>query len=368
MNRKKIVVRTSLICVIANLMLSACKAFFGILANSVAIVSDSINNLSDALSGIVTIIGTHLASKAPDKEHPYGHGRIEYITSLVVSAIVLYAGVSALIESIKKIIEPEVAEYSMVTIVILAIAIIVKLGMGLYVKNTGKKVKSDALIASGIDAFNDATLSISVLLSAVIYVIFNISLEAYVGILVSAFIIKTGIELIKTSIDSVLGVTVESKLFSEIKKEVVKEAGVEGAYDLILNDYGPNKFLGSIHIEVKDTLTVADIDRISRNITKNIMKKFGVLLHTIGIYAINTKDKKIVKVRDKISNIVFSHDGILEMHGFYIDEKEKSISFDIIIDFKIKDKDKIYKDIYKEVKKSYKNYTINITSDVDTSD
>ncbi len=368
MNRKKIVVRTSLICIIANLMLSACKAFIGILANSVAIVSDAINNLSDALSGIITIIGTHLASKDPDKEHPYGHGRIEYITSLVVSAIVLYAGVTALIESIKKIIEPEVAEYSMVTIVILAIAIIVKLVMGLYVKNTGKQVKSDALIASGIDAFNDAALSISVLLSAVIYIIFHISLEAYVGILVSAFIIKTGIELIKTSIDSMLGVIADSKLFRDIKKEVVKEDGVEGAYDLILNDYGPNKFLGSIHIEVKDTLTVAEIDKISRNITKNIMKKYGVILHTIGVYAINTKDKKVIKVRDRISNIVFSHEGILEMHGFYIDEKEKSISFDIIIDFKIKDRDKIYKSIYKQVKKLYKNYTINITLDVDTSD
>ena len=368
MNRKKIVVRTSLICIIANLMLSACKAFIGILANSVAIVSDAINNLSDALSGIITIIGTHLASKDPDKEHPYGHGRIEYITSLVVSAIVLYAGVTALIESIKKIIEPEVAEYSMVTIVILAIAIIVKLVMGLYVKNTGKQVKSDALIASGIDAFNDAALSISVLLSAVIYIIFHISLEAYVGILVSAFIIKTGIELIKTSIYSMLGVIADSKLFRDIKKEVVKEDGVEGAYDLILNDYGPNKFLGSIHIEVKDTLTVAEIDKISRNITKNIMKKYGVILHTIGIYAINTKDKKVIKVRDRISNIVFSHEGILEMHGFYIDEKEKSISFDIIIDFKIKDRDKIYKSIYKQVKKLYKNYTINITLDVDTSD
>ena len=368
MNRKKIVVRTSLISIIANLVLSGCKAIVGILSNSIAIISDAINNLSDALSGIITIIGTHLASKAPDKEHPYGHGRIEYLTSLVVSGIVIYAGVLALFESIQKILVPEVPDYSTVTIVIIVLAIIVKFAMGLYVKNTGKRVKSGALLASGADALNDAIISISVLLSAIIYITFDISLEAYVGVLVSIFIIKTGLTLIKTSVNSMLGAKAEKGLESLIRKEVNKEAGVLGSYDLILNDYGPNNYLGSIHIEVKDTLTVAEVDKISRNITKNIKNKYGVLLHTIGIYSINTKDKNVIDVREKIRSIVFAHEGILEMHGFYIDEKEKSISFDIIIDYKIKDRDRIYKDIYKQVKRLYNKYKINITLDVDVSD
>lgn len=367
-NREKVVIKTSIISILANIVLAVFKAFVGFLANSIAIISDAVNNLSDALSSIITIVGTKLAGRAPDKRHPYGYGRIEYMTSLIVSAIVLYAGITALVQSIKKIIHPEKPDYSMITLIILIAGIIVKFILGLYVKNKGKKVNSDSLVASGMDAFNDGILSISVLLSAVIYIIFKVNLEAYVGVILSVFIIKAGLELIKESVDNMLGVRVESSLSRSIKKEVTKEKEVEGAYDLILNDYGPDKYLGSIHIEVKDTLTVTDIDRISRNITKRVLEKYGVILHTIGVYSVNTKDKTVINAKKEISKIVFSNKGILQMHGFYIDKKEKHISFDIIIDFKIKNREEIYKKIYDEVKEKYKDYNINITLDVDISD
>ena len=366
--REKVIIRTSIISILANIVLAGFKAFVGIIANSIAIISDAVNNLSDALSSIITIVGTKLAGKAPDKKHPYGYGRIEYMTSLIVSAIVLYAGITALIESIKKIIHPEVADYSTVTLVIIIAGIIVKFILGLYVKKIGKNVNSDSLVASGSDAFNDAVLSISVLVSAIIYIIFHISLEAYVGILLSIVIIKSGLELIKESVDNMLGVRVESELSKKIKKDVIAEKEVKGAFDLVLNNYGPDKYLGSIHIEVSDTLSVADVDKISRNITKNIMEKYGVILHTIGIYSINTKDEIAVKVRKDIQEMVFSHEGILQMHGFYIDKEEKNISFDIIIDFSIKDREKLYKQIYDEVQTKYPDYKINITLDVDISD
>ncbi len=165
-----------------------------------------------------------------------------------------------------------------------------------------------------------------------------------------------------------LGVRVESSLTKSIKKEIMKEKDVEGAYDLVLNDYGPDKYLGSVHIEVLDTLTVADIDKISRKITKNIQEKYGVILHTIGVYSINTKDKKTIETKKDITKIVFSHKGILQMHGFYLDEEEKRISFDIIIDFKIKNPQEIYQEIYDEVQKKYPNYEIVITLDIDISD
>ncbi|MBQ9658329.1 MAG: cation transporter [Clostridia bacterium] len=366
--REKVVVKTSIISILSNIVLAGFKAAVGFLANSIAIVSDAVNNLSDALSSIITIIGTKLAGKAPDKKHPYGYGRIEYMTSLIVSAIVLYAGVTALIESIKKIIHPEDVDYSTVTLVIIIVGIIVKFILGLYVKKKGKEVNSDSLVASGSDAFNDAILSISVLASAIIYLIFNISLEAYVGVLLSIFIIKAGIELIKESVDNMLGIRIESELAKNIKKDVVKENDVRGAFDLVLNNYGPDKYLGSIHIEVPDTLSVAEVDKISRNITKNIMNKYGVILHTIGIYSVNTKDEKIIEIQKDIHNIVFSHKGILQMHGFYLDEQDKTISFDIIIDFSIKDREEVYKSIYDEIQEKYKDYKLNITLDVDISD
>ena len=243
-NREKVVVKTSIISIISNIILASFKAFVGFLANSIAIISDAVNNLSDALSSIITIVGTKLAQKVPDKKHPYGYGRIEYMTSLIVSAIVLYAGITALVESVKKIIHPEVADYSTITLIILITGIIVKFILGIYVKKKGKDVNSDSLVASGSDAFNDAILSISVLASAIIYMIFNISLEAYVGVLLSIFIIKAGFELIKESVDNMLGVRIESNLAKSIKKDIIKEKDVEGAYDLILNDYGQGKLFG----------------------------------------------------------------------------------------------------------------------------
>lgn len=367
-SREKTVIKTSIISIVSNIFLAGFKSFVGLLANSIAIIFDAVNNLSDALSSIITIIGTKLAGKAPDKRHPYGYGRIEYMTSLIVSAIVLYAGITAMVESVKKVIHPEVVDYSTLTLVILVAGIIVKFVLGMYVKKKGKEVNSDSLVASGSDAFNDAILSISVLVSTIIYMLFKISLEAYVGVLISIFIIKAGIELIKESVDNMLGVRIESNLARNIKKEIIKEKYVQGAFDLVLNDYGPDKYVGSIHIEVPDTLLVADIDKISRRITKNILEKYGVMLHTIGVYSVNTNDKKIMKVQKEIHDIVFLHNGILQMHGFYYDEEEKSISFDIIIDFKIKNREEVYKKIFDEVQEKYKDHKISITLDVDISD
>lgn len=366
--REKVVIKVSVISIISNIVLALFKAIVGVVANSIAIITDAVNNLSDALSSIITIVGTKLAGRAPDKKHPYGYGRIEYMTSLIVSAIVMYAGITAFVESVKKIIQPEKSEYSIITLIILVAGIIVKFILGIYVKRRGKEVNSDSLVASGADAFNDAILSISVFVSAIIYMVFHISLEAYVGVILSIFIMKAGFELIKESVDNMLGFRVESSLATSIKKEIIKEKDIQGAYDLVLNDYGPDQYMGSVHIEVKDTLTVADIDRISRNITKTIYDKYGVLLHTIGVYSVNTKDKKVINTKKDISKIVFSHKGILQMHGFYIDESTKTISFDIIIDFNVKNREEVYQEIYDEVEKKYKDYHINITLDVDISD
>ena len=367
-NRERVVIKTSIISILSNIILAFFKAFVGILANSIAIISDAVNNLSDALSSIITIVGTKLAGRAPDKKHPYGYGRIEYMTSLIVSGIVLYAGITAFIESIKKVIHHEDVSYSTITLVILIAGIIVKFILGIYVKKKGREVNSDSLVASGSDAFNDAILSISVLASAIIYMIFEISLEAYVGVILSIFIIKSGCELIKESVNNMLGIRIDSDLAKSIKKDIVSEKDIQGAYDLVLNDYGPDKYQGSVHIEVMDSLTVADIDKISRRITKKILEKYGVILHTIGVYSVNTADENVINAKKEITKIVFSHKGILQMHGFYIDEKEKIISFDIIIDFNVNNREEVYKKIYDEVQDKYKEYKVEITLDVDASD
>lgn len=367
-SREKKIVQTSIISIGANILLVVFKAIVGLLSNSVAIISDAINNFSDALSSIITIIGTKLAGKPADKKHPYGYGRIEYMTSLIISAIVLYAGVTALVESIKKIIHPEDSDYSTMTLVILIAGIVVKFLLGIYVKKVGKKVNSDSLVASGSDAFNDAILSISVLLSAIVFMVFHISLEAYVGAILSIFIIKAGLEMIQEAVDNMLGIRVESDLSQQIKKEIAKEKEIQGVFDLVLNNYGPDKYLGSVHIEVPDTMSVSEVDRISRKITKEIMQKYGVILHTIGIYSINTQNPKMMEMRNNINKLIFAHEGVLQMHGFYVEEEEKRISFDIIIDFEKENREAIYQMIFDEIQKKYPEYQLDITLDVDVSD
>ena len=366
--REKIIIRTSIISIVLNIVLVGFKALVGFFANSIAIISDAINNLSDVISSIIAIAGTKFASKKPDKEHPYGHGRIEYIASFIISAIIIYAGIAAFIESCKKIIKSEEISYNKFTIIVIVSGILVKLLLGLYVKKKGKLVNSDTLIASGVDALNDAIVSISVLASGIIYLIWNINLEAYVGVLVSIIIFKTGIEMVKDSINDIVGYRIDGRMAIDIKNEIMLIDKVNGVFDLLLNNYGPDKYYGSVHVELPDTLSVSEVDYISREITERIMNKFGVIIHTVGVYSINTKNIDIIKIRKNISDIVFSYDGIIQMHGFYINEKEKNIKFDIIIDYKIEDRDELYNIICEDVKNKYPDYKINVLLDFDVSD
>ena len=205
-NRDRVIVRTSIAGVITNILLAAFKAVIGLASNSIAVTLDAVNNLSDVLSSTITIIGTKMAGKSPDREHPLGHGRIEYLSAMIVSCIIFYAGVTAAVESVKKIIDPELPDYSITSLVIIAVAVLVKFVLGSYVKARGQQVNSQSLIASGTDALYDGFLSSSVLISAIIYTVYNISLEAYVGLLIALFIIKAGYGMITDTVNELLGI------------------------------------------------------------------------------------------------------------------------------------------------------------------
>ena len=204
-NRDSIIIKTSIIGILTNVLLAAFKAAIGLMSNSIAVILDAVNNLSDALSSIITIVGTKLAGKLPDKEHPLGYGRIEYLSALTVAGIVLYAGITSAVESVKKIFNPEVPDYDTIALVIIAAAVVVKIVLGKYVKAQGEKVNSGSLVASGADAMFDAVLSFSVLVSAILFLTTGISLEAYVGAIISGFIIKSGIDMIRETLDEILG-------------------------------------------------------------------------------------------------------------------------------------------------------------------
>ena len=365
MEREKKIIKASIIGILANAFLSTFKVIVGLITNSIAITLDAVNNLSDALSSVITIIGTKLARRAPDKEHPYGHGRIEYLTAMIIAVIVLYAGVTALIEAIKKIITPELPEYSTTSLIIIAVAVIVKILLGIYVKNTGNKVNSESLVNSGKDALMDAIISTATLVAAIIFINTKVSLEAWLAAIISVIIIKSGFEMIKSSISQILGERAQPNITKELKRTVMSYPNVSGAYDLILNDYGPDTYMGSIHIEIPDTITAAEIDEMTRNIMKEVYEKHNVILAAIGIYSLNTKDEEVVKIRSEISNIVHSYKSVIQMHGFYLNKKDRTINFDIIIDFSEKDRESIYKKIYDEVQDKFPGYKLSITMDID---
>ena len=366
-DRDRLIVRTSIIGIITNVFLAAFKAAIGLLSHSIAVVLDAVNNLSDALSSLITIIGTKLSAKLPDKKHPLGYGRIEYLTALVVAAIVLYAGATSLVESVKKIIHPETADYSVVSLVIIAVAVVVKLLLGRYVKAQGKKANSAALEASGADASFDAVLSASVLLSAIIYLVFGVSLEAWVGVVISGFIIKSGIEMITETLDDILGKRADAELTGQIRSSVLEEDEVRGVYDIIVNNYGPNKNTCSLHVELPDVMTVDQVDVLTRRIQARVYKATGVIVTGVGVYAFNTKDNEAAAIRNRVMNLVLSHDWALQLHGFHADTAAKTLRFDVVMSFDIKPEEGLAT-LYGEVQSAFPDYTIHIVPDVDAAD
>ena len=366
-DREKTIVRTSIIGIIANVFLAAFKAAVGIISNSIAVTLDAVNNLSDALSSVITIIGAKLGAKKPDKKHPLGYGRIEYLSSMIVAAIVLYAGITSLVESVKKIIHPEAADYGMVSLIIIAVAIIVKLLLGAYVKKQGEKVNSGALVASGKDASFDAILSASVLASAIVFLIWGISLEAYVGVIISIVIIKAGIEMMIETLNDIIGQRGEAEMAKKVRALVTEEPEVRGAYDLTLFNYGPDKFYGSLHMELPDTTTVDEVDVLTRKIQLKVFRETGVILTGIGVYSYNTSNAEAAEIRNAVQKTILSNEWALQMHGFYADTVNKTLRFDVVLSFDIESEEALGI-MQKQVQDLYPEYEITIFPDVDVTD
>ena len=363
--REKTIVRTSVIGIVANVFLAAFKAVIGLMSNSIAIVLDAVNNISDAGSSLITIVGTKLAGKEPDKKHPFGYGRIEYLSAMIISVIVLYAGVTSFTESVRRIIRPETPDYSAAGLVIVAVAVAVKILLGRYVKKVGEKVNSDSLINSGKDATLDSVISASTLVAAGVFLIFGVSLEAWLGAIISLVIIKSGVEMLRDTISQILGEKNDPELAGSIKQTVISFPEVRGAYDLVLNNYGPDTWTGSIHIEVPDTCSADELDQLIRSIQTAVYRQHQVILTAIGVYSVNTKDEEIMEARRKVQEIVFSHPHVKQMHGFYLTKDQKAMRFDIVISFDAKDRRAVYEEAVADVQKAFPDYTLRVAMDTD---
>ena len=353
-SREKTIIRTSIIGIIANVFLAAFKAVIGIMTHSIAIVLDAVNNISDAGSSLITIVGTKLAGKEPDKKHPFGYGRIEYLSAMIISVIVLYAGITSFVESVKQILHPETPEYNTISLIIVAVAVVVKVLLGRYVKSVGEKVNSDSLINSGEDATLDSIISASTLVAAGVFMIFHISLEAWLGAIISVVIIKSGIEMLQDTISKILGEQNDPELAREIKHTVTS-----------FPDVGPDAWNGSIHIEVPDTYTADQLDLLIRKIQMAVYKKHRVALTAIGVYSVNTRDAEVIEMKRRVREIVFAHPDVKQIHGFYLVKEEKAMRFDIVVSLAAKDRRAVYKEAVADVQKEFPDYTLHVAMDTD---
>ena len=365
-DREKKIVKTSIIGILTNILLVFAKAFIGILAKSTAVILDAVNNLADAFSSIVTIVGTKLSNKKPTKKHPYGYGRIEHLTSIVVSVIILIAGFSVVKESIDKIINPADTHYEWYSFVIIVLGIVTKFLLGFFTKRAGKKYNSNSLVASGSEAFYDSIVSIMTLVGAIILMSTGYNIEGYLSIIIAALIIKTGCEILIESISNIIGERIDSDLSNKIKDSINAFDGVLGSYDLLLNRYGPEKIIGSVHIEVNDEMKASEIHRLTQQISQKIYQEFGIVI-TVGIYASNNTTKISKEIRKEIEEVIKKYSSILSIHGLYIDESYKIVSFDVVFNFNEKERERVIGEIINALESKFE-YKFYINIDTDYSD
>lgn len=366
--RQKVIIRASIVGIVGNFFLTAFKAFVGILTNSIAIILDAVNNFSDMLSSIVTIVGILLANKAPDRRHPMGHGRYEYLSTAVIAIIIIYIGITAIKESIDKIINPDDVAYNALSITIVAVAVIVKIFIGLYFRKTAKKVDSDSLKASGTDALFDSIISFATIISAVIYLTTGFKTEAYLATIISVLIIRSGLMMLREIFSVIAGERVSPELSNNIKKSVREVPGVKGAFDLMIHDYGTQMIFCSLNIEVEESLTAREIDDISREVRRKVFYGYHIYISSVGIYSINTESEEINKMYRRVKELLSHYDHVIQMHGFHVDEKKREISFDVVLSFDVKNRRAYYLAIKRHLRKTFPKYSINIALDSDYSD
>ena len=369
-NREKEIVKTSVVGIVGNVVLVAFKAFVGFLAGSVAIIMDAVNNLTDALSSIITIVGTKLAGKRPDKKHPYGYGRIEYLTSTLIAVLILFAGGMAVFESIQSIIDHfqngAMPAFEIYSIVIVAAAIGAKVAIGLFFKKRGATIDSEALKASGTDALFDSVLSTATLVGVLVAKFAGVYIEGYLGVLIGLFILKSGVGVLAESLSSMIGNRYEKEFVVAIKEEINKVEGVRGCYDLILNGYGHDRNIGSVHIGVASDLTAVEIQAIEREITMLMYTKYHTIM-TIGIYAESPTDERTKAIFDKVHETVNGYPHVLQMHGFLVDEGTKTINYDLVISFDDPDPEATIAAIKEQTERDNEGYTVFVQYDRDFS-
>ncbi len=335
--RQKYGFLSGIVGIVLNICLFIGKLMAGVFSGAISVIADALNNLSDAGSSIVNMVGFKIALSPPDHEHPFGHGRAEYVSGLVISFIIALMGVELAKSSIEKIIEPQELEFSTFTFVILILAVLIKLWMFFFNRKLGKKIDSVSLRATAIDSISDTVATFAVILGILTGVFFKVNIDGYIGVLVSIFIIFSGIKTAKESLSPLLGQMPDKELVGDIKSMVCSYEGIIGIHDLIVHNYGVGISYVSFHAEVSSGTGLSESHTLIDKIEKDFKSKFDCVV-TIHIDPVDIEDEETVRLREQVKNIVKNIDECLSIHDFRIVKNPAghSLIFDLAVPYKFR--------------------------------
>ena len=338
--RDEIISSTSLLGIVANILIAASKVIVGLIASSIAIVSEGVNNAADALTSVLTLVGAKLAKMHPDSNHPFGYGRIEYLSGLVIAILILVTGFEMLTSSVRLIFHPEALAISYLSLIIVAASAVIKFFLGIYTMKMGKKANSSSLTGVGADCRNDAFASIITIAAALVFLIFDFSIDAYAGILTSLLILKAGFDVLKDTVGDLLGRPGEHDLAVELYQEIKSTPGIAGVADMMLHNYGPDAWSGSVNVEIDEGKTVGEIYEFLHELQLRIMHEHNVTM-VFGVYAVDNDHEEIKQLRAQILSFIKTEEHVKSFHAVYIDSKTDTIYCDFIVDYALRDWDAV---------------------------
>lgn len=352
LSREKIITRTSTLGIVVNVLVALSKVVVGMLASSIAIISEGVNNAADALTSVLTLVGTKLAGKHPDKKHPFGYGRIEYLTSFIIAVLILVTGFEMLIGAVELVFEPTELAISYLSLAVVAGSAVVKFILGVYTMKMGKKAESSALHAVGVDCRNDSFVSLVTIASAIVFLVFQFSIDAYVGIFTSLLIIKAGFDVLKDAVSDLLGRAGEEDLAKKLYREIRKTECIVNAADMMLHNYGPDAFSGSVNVEIDHNKTVGEVYQILHELQLRIMHEYHVVM-VFGIYAVDNDTEKGKEIRKKVGQFVQSKEHVVSFHAVYLPAESNLLYCDLVVDYDLRDWDELRNEFLAYMKESY---------------
>lgn len=369
-NREQDMVMAGYAGIFVNVCLVLFKSVVGVISGSIAVMLDAVNNLTDVFYSLITVLGIKLAVKPADREHPYGHGRVEYMITLFISGVVFMAGLFSAYKSVMKIVSPSKAEYGFYSVLILFVAVLVKLFSWRYFVKIGRKTGSELILMMSKDSLFDAMITFSTLSAALANLYASeefLPIDGILGLFISLVIIKTGFTMASKPVSELVGKRVSSEIALAVKREILGNAHVKGVYDIHLHNYGPGNITGSLNIAVDGRMRASDIHKISLQIQNKIYSDFGIPLH-IGIHSVHDSSYDMGKMQNRIIETVSSVENINQVHGVFIDEDRKNIYLDIVMDYSVSNKSGIKEKVREKVKKEFPGYEIFVVLDLECSE